>query len=222
MKLTVVIGALLVASCSASSGDDRDDFDAASADGPWEVSSVDRAAGDTGGQLVEATPADDASAGDVSQPSHDAAYDVAVEATDRDAVDLDVPLIREGAAEASPAEDARIEASPPDGSEASVSTCPTPPSESCPWGDAAAPDGGIPSFTGDVNPIIQSRCNTCHATGNDAGIWPFSTYQEVWDWQRLIAADLVHCTMPPVGAASLTPEERSTLFNWLYCGTPKD
>jgi hypothetical protein len=109
-----------------------------------------------------------------------------------------------------------------DGGDVEASTCPAPPPEGCPWGDAgdAGSDAGIASFARDVSPIIQRHCSTCHAIGNDAGLWPLGTFEEVWDWQRLIAADLINCTMPPADAGVVSAEERATLFNWLYCGTP--
>ncbi len=122
--------------------------------------------------------------------------------------------------ERAPSEDGRTDASERDGGDADASACPPPPFEECPWGDAAPPDGGLPSFARDVFPIIQNRCSTCHAVGNDAGLWTFEDHHPVWDWQRLVNSDLIYCKMPPPGAPSLSWEERAVLFTWLYCGTP--
>ena len=76
-----------------------------------------------------------------------------------------------------------------------------------------------PSFSTDVMPIIDRRCNNCHAEGTDGGPWPLGQYADIFAWRNAIEDDLLRCTMPPAdGGTSLPDAERAVLMAWIVCG----
>lgn len=102
---------------------------------------------------------------------------------------------------------------------------------------AAANDAtSTPTFTRDVLPILQQRCQDCHREGGDdiAGmIAPMSlvTYQDVRPWAKAIARALDAHSMPPWDATDVTvgqfsnervmPDaERQTVLAWVRAGSP--
>ena len=79
-----------------------------------------------------------------------------------------------------------------------------------------------PTFA-DVTPIFERRCAIagCH-TGFVGGPWPLDTYEHIADWQDVVRAEVVSCSMPPADAnVPITDEERLTILNWVRCGLPK-
>jgi hypothetical protein len=90
---------------------------------------------------------------------------------------------------------------------ASTAICPDPP----------------PSFTNDVLPILNQRCNNCHDPSLTNGPWPLDNYYDVSEWEGLIATDLVNCAMPPPDGGTTLPEaERERVMSWIVCGTPNN
>src|SRR5882724_10564956 len=76
-----------------------------------------------------------------------------------------------------------------------------------------------PSFSTDVMPIIERRCNTCHAEDSDGGPWPLGEYADIFAWRAAIQDDLLRCTMPPADAGTSLPDsERAVLMAWILCG----
>ena len=74
---------------------------------------------------------------------------------------------------------------------------------------------------GDVAPIIESRCSSCHGKAW-MGPWPLDNYEHVADWADTIRSNLVDCTMPPADAGiPMTNDERMVILNWLRCGHPR-
>jgi hypothetical protein len=72
----------------------------------------------------------------------------------------------------------------------------------------------------DVTPIFQQRCILCHNGTND-GPWALTDYEHIADWQDIIRADLLDCTMPPADAGvPITREERLAILVWIRCGLP--
>jgi uncharacterized membrane protein len=72
----------------------------------------------------------------------------------------------------------------------------------------------------DVAPIFESRCVECH-NGMIGGPWPLMQYQHVADWQDLVRAHVLSCTMPPPDAGRpMTDEERTAILTWILCGFP--
>jgi hypothetical protein len=89
-----------------------------------------------------------------------------------------------------------------------------------------------PTFTKDVAPILQEKCQVCHREGSIA---PMSlvTYEESRPWARAVKARVATRQMPPwhidrtVGIQkfqndrSLTDEQIDTIVRWVDAGAPK-
>ena len=92
--------------------------------------------------------------------------------------------------------------------------------QGCDFIDASSCALPSPSWSNDVLPILDRRCNsTCHAPG--VGPWPLTNRQDVDDWGSLIFADTEQCSLPPAdagaGNGAMTDDERRTVLNWLAC-----
>jgi hypothetical protein len=89
----------------------------------------------------------------------------------------------------------------------------------------------VPTFAGDVAPIIYDNCTTCHRPGQ-AAPFPLLTYDDVRNRGQLIAAVTGRRYMPPWHAASaqgfapfadarrLTDAQIATLSAWVRGGMP--
>ena len=89
-----------------------------------------------------------------------------------------------------------------------------------------------PTFTKDVAPILQEKCQSCHRAGSMA---PMSlvTYDETRPWAKSIKQRVVTRSMPPwhldktVGIQhfqndmSLTDAQISTIARWVDAGVPQ-
>jgi hypothetical protein len=70
----------------------------------------------------------------------------------------------------------------------------------------------------DIQPIIQRACVPCHQ-GLPGGNWPLLQYSHVADWQDIIRAQMLACTMPPPDAGvPISDEEREAILTWIRCG----
>src|SRR5712691_10180506 len=98
---------------------------------------------------------------------------------------------------------------------------------------ASAADKGKPvTFTKDVAPIFQQKCESCHRPDNMA---PMSllTYEDARPWAKSIASRVTARQMPPwhidktVGIQkfkndrSLNDEQIDTIVAWVAAGSPK-
>jgi hypothetical protein len=87
-----------------------------------------------------------------------------------------------------------------------------------------------PTFTRDVAPILQKKCQTCHRAG-EAAPFPLLTYEEVRPWASSIKLVVQQKIMPPWFAdpayghfsndRALTAKEISTLVAWANAGVPE-
>ena len=99
---------------------------------------------------------------------------------------------------------------------------------------AAAPAETVaptPTFTKDVAPIFQAKCEACHRPDSIAPM-SLRTFEEVRPWARSIRARVASKQMPPwhidktVGIQhfendrSLTPEQIDTIVRWIDGGAP--
>ena len=87
----------------------------------------------------------------------------------------------------------------------------------------ACPDGGGPSFAGDVFPIFQTVCDNCHAPDASAPTVPLLTnYRQIYSNVQagaIITQVFDNCSMPPANApVPLNGDQRQTLLIWLACG----
>lgn len=70
----------------------------------------------------------------------------------------------------------------------------------------------------DVEPIFTTTCASCH-TGIGEAPWALKDYQDVADWQELVRADILDCSMPPPDSGvHISNEERLRILNWVRCG----
>lgn len=103
--------------------------------------------------------------------------------------------------------------------------------------NAQAPAGatktqGQVTFSKDIAPILQEKCQTCHRVG-EIGPMPLTTYQEVRPYAKVIKQRVVARTMPPwfldksVGVQhysndiSLSKDQISTIAKWVDEGAPQ-
>ncbi len=87
-----------------------------------------------------------------------------------------------------------------------------------------------PTFSKDVMPILQARCQTCHRPG-EIGPMPLMTYQDARPWARAIRENVIKRTMPPWHAdphygqfandRRLSDAEIQTLVRWVDAGAPE-
>src|SRR5437867_4553421 len=83
------------------------------------------------------------------------------------------------------------------------------------------------TFSKDVAPILQNRCQACHRPG-EAGPMPFLTYSQARPWAKAIRTAVLTKKMPPWFAdrnyghfrndPSLSPKEIDTLVAWVDDG----
>jgi hypothetical protein len=72
----------------------------------------------------------------------------------------------------------------------------------------------------DVKPIFDGTCTSagCHTGIGDAP-WSLKDYQDVADWQELVRADILDCSMPPPESnLRITNEDRMKILTWVRCG----
>ena len=83
------------------------------------------------------------------------------------------------------------------------------------------------TFTKDVLPVMQKRCQTCHRPGEVAPM-SFLTYKEVRPWAKAIREAVLTRKMPPWFAdphygkfandRSLNKDEIDTIISWVDAG----
>jgi len=67
---------------------------------------------------------------------------------------------------------------------------------------------------------LQTGCSPCHAPGGVESTVPLMDYGQVSKRLTSIAGQLQTCTMPPAGAAPLSPSDRQAIIDWIVCGAP--
>lgn len=97
---------------------------------------------------------------------------------------------------------------------------------------ASAADAAAPTFTKDIAPIFQDRCEACHRPDSIAPM-SLRTYEEARPWARSIRTRVEQRQMPPwnidktVGIQqfkndrSLTDDQIATVVRWIDAGAPK-
>lgn len=88
---------------------------------------------------------------------------------------------------------------------------------------ASCPTAGAPSYESSIQPILLSRCRSCHSAGGEAGTTHvFDTYAETFQERRVVLSQVFSCAMPPRNGEELSEEERAALLAWLVCGAPNN
>ncbi len=99
-------------------------------------------------------------------------------------------------------------------------------------GAAPAAAQSAPTFTKDVAPIFQSKCESCHRPDSIAPM-SLQTWQQARPWARAIKARVSEHSMPPfqidrtVGITkfknddALNPAELDTIVKWVDAGAPQ-
>src|SRR5438128_5817134 len=97
---------------------------------------------------------------------------------------------------------------------------------------AAADAAKAPTFTKDIAPIFQEKCEACHRPDSIAPM-PLMTFTEARPWARSIKARVSDRQMPPwqidrtVGVQkfkndrSLTDDQVETIVRWVDAGAPQ-
>ena len=76
----------------------------------------------------------------------------------------------------------------------------------------------VPSYQADIAPLIGTRCGACHAPGGIEASFPLAPYERLFAQRRTALNQIFTCSMPPVCAHGLEPDERAALLRWFVCG----
>jgi hypothetical protein len=95
---------------------------------------------------------------------------------------------------------------------------------------AREPGAAAPTYSRDVAPILQARCESCHRPGQ-IGPMPLQSYDEARPWAKAIAKQVAAREMPPwfahpdsrpmKGDQNLSQREIDTLVGWAESGAPE-
>lgn len=87
-----------------------------------------------------------------------------------------------------------------------------------------------PTFTKDVLPILQEKCQECHRPGQ-VGPMSLLSYEQTRPWAKAIQREVASRRMPPFHASGpighwkddlrLTDNEIQTIIGWVESGTPR-
>jgi hypothetical protein len=84
----------------------------------------------------------------------------------------------------------------------------------------------VPSWSKDIQPIVDQACAPCHFPGGQAlkqVPYDYTTYEGFRRAGSTLASQLFSCAMPQEGGkAPLTTAEGDTILNWYVCGEPGD
>ena len=98
-------------------------------------------------------------------------------------------------------------------------------------GQTTTRESSAVTFTKDIAPIFQAKCETCHRPGS-IGPMPLQSYQDARPWIRSIKARVAGREMPPwaldktvgvqkfINDASLTDEQIDLIVRWVDAGAP--
>ena len=76
---------------------------------------------------------------------------------------------------------------------------------------------------GDVAPVLERRCFSCHANGGIAADdHDFSSFATLHAQRHSVLAQVSMCAMPPSQATPLEPDEADVVLRWAACGAPQN
>jgi mono/diheme cytochrome c family protein len=81
-----------------------------------------------------------------------------------------------------------------------------------------ATDTASVTYTKDIAPILQSRCNGCHSSGQSPNMGTYDNAKTLKDRIKARAVDANPSPMPPSGL--IPASERDKITRWINAGTP--
>ncbi|HEY4223384.1 MAG TPA: MbnH family di-heme enzyme [Myxococcota bacterium] len=93
------------------------------------------------------------------------------------------------------------------------------PAFECPTAGVSCPSAP-PSFTHDVQPIIENSCLYCHSDGGGAQAEQLGDYASVHALHDKLVTQVTGCLMP--ADARLPDADREAILQWLACGDPNN
>ena len=105
---------------------------------------------------------------------------------------------------------------------AALAGCGSPSPPACPNLLPPSCPSPAPSFSADVDPIIQGHCAPCHAPDGIEPTHPFQTYDQIFAQRTQVLSQVHACKMPPDGGVPLSDDEKRTLLGWLVCDAPNN
>lgn len=78
------------------------------------------------------------------------------------------------------------------------------------------------SYANDVDPIVQSTCNTagCHNPGSVNGPGPLTNYTQLFNARSAVRTAIANGTMPK--NMTLTTAQRNSILCWIDSGAPNN
>jgi len=102
-----------------------------------------------------------------------------------------------------------------------AAACSSPSGPACPAQSMPTCPPTPPSFSGQVDAIIQGWCSNCHAPGGTEPGRPYTTYAEIKNAPPIsMATQVLSCLMPPAGYPQLSDADKQALLEWIACGAP--
>jgi predicted CXXCH cytochrome family protein len=93
----------------------------------------------------------------------------------------------------------------------------------CPNDLPTACPSAVPSFSRDVQPVMQGQCGTCHSASGTAPDHRFLTYTDAFSQRSAFLNQVYSCKMPPPGAVEgLSVPSRELVLTWLVCNAPNN
>jgi hypothetical protein len=109
--------------------------------------------------------------------------------------------------------------SPAPAADGGAATCPTV-STDCPQPP--------PSWSKDVQPLVQTYCVSCHSDGGlGESLADLTSYTNVFKNRTEVLQQVYHCYMPNQDASTppppvLTADQRETIVAWIACNAPNN
>ena len=88
-------------------------------------------------------------------------------------------------------------------------------------------DEATPSWSTQVQPIVQQYCTECHTDGGPGeSLFNATSYKTIHSGAAAMVQAVNNCSMPNLDASPPAPlpsdEQRQTLITWIACGSPEN
>ena len=81
----------------------------------------------------------------------------------------------------------------------------------------------VPSFSRDIQPLMQGQCGTCHSASGTAPDHRFLSYTDAYSQRSAFLDQLYSCKMPPPDAVEgFSLPARVQVLTWLVCNAPNN